>query len=261
MKNKICAILLVLSLFAGISMPVGEAKASSFPASLTIRTGSIYTFRSDRITGTATWTSSKNYVASISTTGVLTAKDPGTTTIKAVTSDNKSYYCKVIVKKKSGKKGSKYNPKTIPTKVPKGLNFTYYMEGKEVGTFNIQITRFVYGDEAAALALKNKSNPIPNENQQYLFFEVRLGYKSGSQTVKMSNVFDYNHNIFGAYGAKHLNPIDWGYGMGNNEAMNTVNISPGTTRTADAAILVEKGFRPVTFRLQTGVNSYTWVKL
>ena len=140
MKNKICAILLVLALFIGVFMPAQKAEASSFPASLTIRTGAIYTFRSDRITGAATWTSSKNYVASISTTGVLTAKDPGTTTIKAVTSDNKSYYCKVTVKKKYGKKGSKYNPKSIPTKIPKGLNFTYYMEGKEIGTFNIQIT-------------------------------------------------------------------------------------------------------------------------
>ena len=79
------------------------------------------------------------------------------------------------------------------------------MEGKKIGEFNIQITKFIYGEEAAKLALNNKSNAIPTADQQYLFFEVRLGYKS--------------------------------------------------------AILVENGFKPVTFRLQTGTNSYTWVKL
>ena len=263
MKKKTIALFLILAMSLCTWTPVGQAEAaSSFPAALTLRAGSIYTMRSDRLPSTGVkWTSSKGSVASISQSGVLTAKYPGTTTIKAKVSDEQSFYCKVTVKKKSGKKGSKYNPRTFPTKTPKGINFTYYMEGKKIGEFNIQITKFIYGEEAAKLALNNKSNAIPTADQQYLFFEVRLGYKSGTQTIKMSNVFDYNHNIFGAYGAKQLTPINWGYQMGANEVMSTVNISPGQTRTADAAILVENGFKPVTFRLQTGTNSYTWVKL
>ena len=263
MKNKTIAVLLIMALSLCLGTPaVPSEAASSFPAALTLRVGSIYTLRSDKLPSSGVkWSSSKKGVASVSQSGVLTAEYPGTTTVKALTPDNKSYYCKVTVKKKSGKKGSKYNPRTFPTKTPKGINFTYYMEGKKIGEFNIQITKFIYGEEAAKLALNNKSNAIPTADQQYLFFEVRLGYKSGTQTIKMSNVFDYNHNIFGAYGARQLIPINWGYQMGANEVMSTVNISPGQTRTADAAILVENGFKPVTFRLQTGTNSYTWVKL
>ena len=260
MKNKLSAIILVVALSLGVIAPAVDASAASMSVgSLKLRVGSLYSLRTTGLYGAVTWKSSDNSVASVKS-GIISAKGPGTTTISA-TSGNKSVTCKVNVKGISKKKGSKYNPKTLPAKKSKGLNFNFYMEEKKVGKFQIQIERFAYGEESARMALNNTSNPTPGANQQYLFFTVRLKYISGTQTIKMSNVFNYYNNIFGAYGAKQLKPINYGYAFGSNENISTVNISPGNTRTADVAILVEKGFTPVTFRLQTGPKSYTWVKL
>ena len=262
MKNKLSALILVAALMLGISYsgPVSSA-ASMSVGSLKLRVGCTYSLRTTGLYGTVTWKSSDTSVASVKN-GIISAKGPGNTTISA-TSGEKSVTCKVSVKGASKKKGSKYNPKTLPKDKKKGINFNFYMEEKKVGKFNIQIERFAYGEESARMALNNTSNPKPGATQQYLFFSVRLKYLSGTgtQTIKMSNVFNYYNNIFGAYGAKQLKPINYGYAFGNNENMSTVTISPGNTRTADVAILVEKGFTPVTFRLQTGPKSYTWIKL
>ncbi|MEE3468279.1 MAG: Ig-like domain-containing protein [Eubacterium sp.] len=261
MKNKFLAVLLVFALAFGIGTPAAPSEAASFPVtSLKLRVGSIYTLRPTGLLGVPTWSSSKKYVASVTQSGIITAKDPGTTTIKAKAGKT-TLSCKVTVKKKSKKKGGKYNPKSLPSNKNKGYDFTFYMEEKKVGSFNIQIERFAYGEESARMALNNTSNPKPLSTQQYLFFSVRLKYKSGTQTIRMSNVFNYFKNIYGAYGAKQLVPIDYGYGFGSHENISTVNISPGNTITADVAVLVEKGFTPVTFRLQTGPTSYTWIKL
>lgn len=260
MKNKLSAIILVAALMLGICAPVTDSKAASMSVtSLKLRVGCIYSLRTTNLFGKVTWKSSDTSVASVKN-GNISAKGPGTTTITASNGD-KSVSCKVTVKGVSKKKGSKFNPKTLPKKKTKDLSFNFYMEEKKVGKFKIQIERFAYGNESARLAMNNSSNPAPGATQQYLFFSVRLKYVSGTQTIKMSNVFNYHKNIFGAYGAKHLKPINYGYAFGHNENMSTVNISPGNTRTADVAILVEKGFTPVTFRLQTGPKSYTWVKL
>ena len=261
MKNKFLSILLVFALAIGIGIPAAPAEAASFPVtSLTLRKGATYTLRPKGLLGAVYWTSSKKYVARVTQTGVITAEDTGTTVIRAK-AGHTTLSCKVKVKKKSKKSGSKYNPKLLPSKKNKGYNFTFYMEEKKIGKFNIQIEKFAYGDESAKMALNNKTNPKPKSTEQYLFFTVRLKYMSGSQTVKMSHVFNYNKNIFGAYGAKQLIPENYGYGFGTHENMLTVNISPGNTITADVAILVEKGYTPVTFRLQTGPKSYTWLKL
>ncbi len=261
MKNKLSAIILVAALMLGICAPAPVSKAASMSVgSLKLRVGCTYSLRTTGLYGHVTWKSSDTSVATINKSGIISAKGPGRTTISA-TSGEKSVSCKVNVKSISKKKGSKFNPKTLPKNIKKGINFNFYMEEKKVGSFNIQIERFAYGEESARMALNNASNPLPGAQQQYLFFSVRLKYLSGTQTIKMSNVFNYHKNIFGAYGAKQLKPIDYGYAFGNNENMSTVNISPGNTRTADVAILVEKGFTPVTFRLQTGPKSYTWIKL
>ena len=244
----------------GISYAGPDSSAASMSVgSVKLRVGCLYSLRTTGLYGSVKWKSSDTSVASVKN-GIVSAKGTGTTTISA-TSGEKSVTCKVHVKGISKKKGSKYNPKTLPKNKKKGINFNFYMEEKKVGKFNIQIERFAYGDESARMALNNTSNPVPGATQQYLFFTVRLKYLSGTQTIDMKHVFNYYNNIFGAYGAKQLKPINYGYAFGHNENMSTVKISPGNTRIADVAILVEKGFTPVTFRLQTGPKSYTWVKL
>ena len=261
MKSKLLALLLVFALVLGVGAPRSEASAATMSAtSITLRVGAVYTLRTTGLVGTVKWTSSKSSVASVSG-GKVTAKDDGTTTIKAKAGST-TVKCKVIVKPKSGKSGAKYNPKTFPTSGTKNITFNYYLEGREIGKFKISIPKFAYGSESAKMAKNNSSNPKPTSTQQYLYFRVKLTYVSGKETVLMRDVFNYNTNIYGAYGAKYLKPIDWGYGFESYEAMSKfTTISPGTTRTAGAAILVEKGFTPITFRLQTGKNSYTWIKL
>ena len=264
MKNKIVALLLVVAMVFGVSFNASPSRAARFSNSkskITLRVGAVYTLRDSAIGSSAKWTSSDRSVATVSKSGKVVAKGTGVTTIKA-TSGNTVRKCRVTVKAKSGAKGSKYNPKTFPTTGTKKIAFTFYSEGKKVGKFKIKISKFAYGSKAAAMARAgNSSNPIPKSNQQYLYFRVTLDFISGSQTVKMRDVFNYNKNIFGAYGAKQLTPINWGFGFEAYESMGSTAISPGTSRTAGVAILVEKGFKPVTFRIKTGKSKYTWIKM
>ena len=261
MKNKLISVLLLLTLTLGILAPASRSEAASLPVNnLKLRVGTIYTLRPQHLLGVPYWTTSDKTVATVNQSGVVVAKGPGTTLIR-VKAGNTTLACKVSVVKKKWKKGSKFNPRKLPKDKTEGYSFDFYMEEKKVGRFNIQIEKFASGEESAKMALNNSSNPKPGYGQQYLFFSIRLKYLSGTQTVKMANVFNHHKNIFGSYGTKYLKPVTYGFGFGSHENISTVNISPGNTIVADAAILVESGFIPVVFRLQTGPKSYTWIKI
>ncbi|MCR4605480.1 MAG: Ig-like domain-containing protein [Eubacterium sp.] len=264
MLKKYMSLMLVFSVLMGVlytgSNTSEAARFDNSKSKITLRVGAVYTLRSSGIGSAAKWTSSDKSVATVKK-GKVVAKGTGVTTIRAK-QGNISKKCVVTVKSASGKKGSKYNPKTFPKTGSKSIGFKFYMERKKIGKFKIKISKFKYGSKAAAMAKAgNSSNPVPNNNQQYLYFRVTLSYISGSQTIKMRDVFNYNKNIFGAYGAKHLAPINWGYGFEAYENMGNMVISPGTSKTAGVAILVEKGFKPVTFRIRTGKSKYTWIKM
>ena len=264
MKKKTLSLMLMLALMLGLVIPANRARAAEMPVtSVQLCVGAVYTLRPTGLVGTIKWTTSDNEVASVDATGMVVARSKGTAVIRAAVG-SVSVSCTVNVKKKSKKLGSKYNPKIRPGST-KWFKFTYFMEGKEIGEFRIQIQKFVYGREAAAMAAAagKNVNPVPTSTQQYLYFRIRMQYLSGTgtQTVKMSDVFDYNHNVFGSYGAVQLSPISWGYGFEAYQDMMSVNISPGNDITAGKAILVPNGFKPVTIRFQTGKNSYTWIKM
>ena len=254
--KKICSLLLVFALLCGISNNSITSKAATLGLNqekLILIKGNTFSLL---VSGTATtpkWSSNKKSVVSVSSTGKIKAKKAGSATITARVGATK-LKCKVTVKNRKGKKGSKTNPKSAYKK----NTFTYYEEGKKKGKFSLKLLNFSTGVEAAAMAAKNKSNPIPSENQEYIYFKFKMKYISGSQTLKAKQMFDYYHNIYGDNGTRKLKNVDWGFFFEPIDDLGTTRLSPGNSSTCGKAILIEKGHYPIMFRIQTGKNSYTW---
>jgi len=254
--KKICSLLLVCALLSGISYNSTLVKAATLGLNqekLTLIKGNTFTLFVSGTANTPKWSSSKKAVVSVSSTGKIKAKKAGSATITAKVGAIK-VKCKVKVKNRKGKKGSKTNPISAYSK----NTFTYYEEGKKKGKFSLKLLNFSTGVEAAAMAAKNKSNPIPSETQEYIYFKFKIKYISGSQTMKAKQMFDYYQNIFGDNGVTQLKNIDWGFFFEPIDDLGTTRLSPGNSTTCGKAILVEKGHAPIMFRIQTGKNSYTW---
>lgn len=101
---RVFALMVILTIAAPSILPVGSfvvAEAATIKLNkkeITLEVGKSQTLK---ITGTkkkVTWSSNKKSVATVSSTGKVTGKKPGTAVITAKV-DNKKYTCKVTVKK------------------------------------------------------------------------------------------------------------------------------------------------------------------
>lgn len=122
----------------------------------------------------------------------------------------------------------------------------------------MKLLRFESGESAAQMARANSSNPVPEANQEYIYFKFQIKYNSGTQTIEAKDIFNYYYNIYGDNSTRQLTNLDWGFFFEPVDDLGTVLLSPGNTVTCGKAILVEKGYSPITYRIQTGKNSYTW---
>lgn len=244
--------ILISSCLNGIPAKAATIKLNK--KSLTLKAGSSYTLKVKGTKAKVKWSSKKKSIATVSSKGKVRAKKAGKTTITAKVK-GKKYTCKVNVKaKQTGKAGSKTNPISAYKK----NTFYYYEEGKKKGKFTFELIQFASGEESADLAANNSANLTPSENQEYLYFKFRIKYISGSQTIKAKDIFNYYYNIYGNNSKKQINNIDWGFFFENVDDLGTTLLSPGNEVTCAKAILVNKGYSPITYRIQTGKNSYTW---
>ncbi len=205
--------------------------------------------------GKITWRSTKKSVASVSSSGKVTAKKIGTAQICAKFS-GKKLYCKVTVVGSTAdtKSGGRLNP--ISAYKKNTINF--YEDGKKIGTFKIKLTEFKSGNAASKRVLANTENPVPTDTQEYLYFQFEIEYVSGSEVVEAKDLFSYYYNIFDSTGTIQLENIDWGFYFELMEDLSDVSLSPGATSKCSKAVLVNKGNTPVMYRIRTGRNSYTW---
>ena len=244
---------IIISTCSG-SIPAKAATIKLNKKTLTLTAGSSYTLKVKGTKAKVKWTSKKKSVATVSSKGKVTAKKTGSTTITAKVK-GKKYTCKVTGKTKpSQKAGSKSNPISAYKK----NTFTFYEEGKKKGKFTFQLLKFASGDEASELALNNSANLAPTDNQEYIYFKFRIKYISGTQTIKAKDIFNYYYNIYGNNSSIQINNIDWGFFFENVDDLGTTLLSPGNDVTCAKAVLVTKGYSPITYRIQTGKNSYTW---
>lgn len=202
-----------------------------------------------------TWRSSKKSVAEVSAAGKVTAKKLGTASIYAKFS-GKKLTCKITVtgSASDSKSGGKLNPLSAYDE----HTINYYDDGKKIGTFKIQLKKFLSGDSAADHVLQNPENPDPGSTQEYLYFQFQIKYVSGSEVVEAKDLFSYYYNIYDSTGTTQLENIDWGFYFELMEDLSDVKLSPGGTSTCSKAVLVNKGNTPVIYRIRTGRNSYTW---
>ncbi len=106
--------------------------------------------------------------------------------------------------------------------------------------------------------MNNKENPVPANNQEYLYFRFQIKYVSGSEVVEAKDLFSYYYNIFDSTGTTQLENIDWGFYFELMEDLSDVTLSPGSSSKCSKAVLVNKGSTPVLYRIRTGKSSYTW---
>ncbi|MCH5253137.1 MAG: Ig-like domain-containing protein [Lachnospiraceae bacterium] len=254
--KKTLSLLLVFAMlcsFCLTALPAKAVTAKLNKTKLTLNAGASYILKVKDPSASVKWSSSKKSVASVSKKGKVTAKNAGTATITAKIK-NKKLRCKVTVKQKASGKGTKANPKSAYTTT----TFDYYEEGKNRGRFSIKLLSFVSGDEAAELAKNNSENLVPEKDQEYIYFKFRICYLSGSQTVNAKDIFNYYYNIYGDNSTRQMRNLDWGFFFEPIDDLGTTILSPGNKVTCGKAILVNKGYDPITFRIQTGKNSYTW---
>ncbi|MCR5796809.1 MAG: hypothetical protein K6G63_02690 [Eubacterium sp.] len=200
----------------------------------------------------AKWSSSKKSVAKVYSSGKVVAKKAGTAKIYAKVG-SKKYTCKITVTS-SGKRGSVKNPISAYAK----NTITYYNGPTKIGKFQIQLLDFKSGSKANELVAKQASNPKPTMNQEYLYFKFKIKYISGSQVTPAKELFDYYHNIFNSSGTTSVTNIDWGFFFDTTEDLSNVKLAPNNTIECSKAILVNKGYTPVIYRIPTGPTSYTW---
>lgn len=254
--RKTYSMLLVIGLLAGLVHAESSSQAATIKLNKTkysMLPGSSYTLKIKGTTKKAKWSSNKKSVATVSSKGKVTALKAGKAKITAKIG-RKKLNCTITVKKRPLGKGTKASPKSAYA----SNSFTFYEEGKKMGTITMKLERFASGDEAAELALNNSANPVPTSEQEYIYFKFKISYSSGSQTIKVKDVFNYYYNIFGNNSTKQLTNLDWGFFFENVDDLGQTLLSPGNTITCSKAILINKGCAPITYRIQTGKNSYTW---
>lgn len=254
--KKIFSIMLALGLLISISDTANLSQAATIKLNKTkyqMYPGTSYTLKVKGTSKKATWSSNKKSVATVTSKGKVTAVKAGKAKITAKIG-KKKLRCTITVKKLPMGKGTKTSPKSAYA----SNTFTFYEEGKKIGTITMKLERFESGEAAAALVANNATNPKPASNQEYIYFKFKISYSSGSQTIRVKDVFNYHHNIFGINSTKQLANLDWGFFFENVDDLGQVNLSPGNTVVCSKAILVTKGCAPITYRIQTGQHSYTW---
>lgn len=258
--KRILSLFLVLGLTVSLGSAAGTVTSKAATVKInknkvTLTVGKSISLKVKGTTKKAKWSSSKKSVATVGAkTGKVTAKKAGTATITAKIS-GKKYRCKVTVKpKETEKAGSKNNPLSAYDK----YTFDYYEEGKKRGKISLQLLSYISGDEAAELAKNNSSNPVPQENQEYIYFKFQIQYHSGTQTVNARNVFNYYYNIYGENSTTQIENLDWGFFFESVDDLGSTILQPGNKIICSKAILIYKGYDPITYKVQTGKNTYTW---
>ncbi len=257
--KRILSLLLVLCLCTSLWIP-DTSKSSAATVRMNKKTATLRIGRTCRLKvyGTKskiTWRSTKKSVASVNSSGVVTAKKMGTAKIYAKFG-GKKLYCKVSVTGSSAdtKAGGRLNPLSAYDE----HTISYYDDGKKIGTFKIKLETFQSGNSAKNRVLNNKENPVPANNQEYLYFRFQIKYVSGSEVVEAKDLFSYYYNIFDSTGTTQLENIDWGFYFELMEDLSDVTLSPGSSSKCSKAVLVNKGNTPVLYRIRTGKSSYTW---
>lgn len=256
--KKTISLLLIFAMLCGIIsiVPVSSSEAATIKLSKTKKSmyaGSSYQLKVKGTKKKVTWKSSKKTVATVSKKGLVSAIASGSATITAKVS-GKKLRCKITVTVKKTGKGTKASPKSAYV----ANTFNYYEEGKKKGKFSIQLLRFESGKTAASMAKNNSANVTPAKNQEYIYFKFKICYLSGTQTIEAKDIFNYYYNIYGSNSTKQLTNISWGFFFEPVDDLGTTTLSPGNKVTCGKAVLVEKGHTPITFRIQTGKNSFTW---
>ena len=215
----------------------------------------------------AKWSSNKKSVATVSSSGKVTAKKKGSATITAKIG-SKKYKCKVTVKNPVTANGG---DRAHPLSAYAGYNIDVYNYSEKIGKFGIKLLDYKDGDEAEAYIMRNDEygfNQAPSASQEYIYVKFEIKYLSGEKDVDATDVINHYSNFFNSKANYQLDNIDWAYNIEDEDSMVDdmvdVNLYPGGSAICSKAILVRAGNTPITYRIQTGYDKneyepiYTW---
>lgn len=189
--------------------------------------------------------------------GTITGVAIGNTRVYASIA-GKNFYCNVNVVSDAG---------TIKNPLSAFNEYTtdIYSYSDKIGNFTIQLLDYKDGDEAKKLVDNfDGYSPDLESNQEYIYFKFHVKYNSGEKQVEMSDVINLYTGLFSNDSTYMLDSIDWAFGVDGNPDMVNISLYPGGEATFSTTIVIQKGYTPVTYRLETGYDKksfnslYTW---
>ena len=236
MKRKLSILtaltVLIVSVFAvPVSSNAAEAKISR--TSVTVYKGATYTLKISGTQEKGSWSSTAKSVATVNSSGKITAKKPGKSTVK-VTVSGKTYKCKVTVKKLQ----------TSSTAAKKA--FKKYLD-KSIGKKWSKYSRFSNSKfRFVCLDLGTGKNKVPTMfvwNSASAHFEGYIGvYQYINGKVKCINKNDWISAVYPSAGTVLTCYSGGGYGEVLTYYYSTLNKKTTAKEKAFTAILSEKSF-------------------
>lgn len=134
------------------------------------------------------WSSSKKSIASVNSSGKITAKKAGTATITA-TVLNKKYSCKVTVKKISNSAGE--GTYDSPFKLSYGKTFSYTDYNSNIYKVSLKLLETIDGEDANQIVKEeNMFNEEPDSTNRWVLYHYKLKYISGSEEISASDILN-----------------------------------------------------------------------
>lgn len=202
------------------------------------------------------WYSENENIAIISN-GTITGISIGNTQVYALVA-GKKFYCNVTVISDTG---------TIKNPLSAFNEYTtdIYSYGDKIGNFTIQLLDYKDGDDAKKLVDSYDGySPDLESNQEYIYLKFYTKYNTGEEQVEMNDVINLYSGLFSNDSTYMLDSIDWAFGVDGNTDMVNVSLYPGGEATFSTTIVIQKGYTPITYRLETGYDKksfkpiYTW---
>ncbi len=224
-----------------------------------VKEGDSLTLKVTGTTQTINWSSDKTSVATVSSKGVVSAKNAGSAIITAKVGGI-SLKCTVTVENASPKGGTRTNPLSAYAAYTTDI----YAYSTYLGKFTIQLLDYKDGEAAKKYVMKNKDNPRPTSKQEYIYMKFKIKYISGSEEICGADVIWYYSDLYNTAANKRINYLDSAYNFDDVEDLDEIYLYPGGSAVCSKALLISAGNSPVTYRVQTGYDNskekpiYTW---
>lgn len=180
----------------------------------------------------------------------------GTSYLKAKVG-KKTYKCKVMIKKKTPKKGTRANPLSAYN-----WNTVDIYGARYYGKFKIKLLEYKDGNEAFDYLSNHGANKKYKDSKEYIYLKFKINYIKGKEEVPVDLAINDYSDFFDYSSRQQLSCERIKYKDGTKD-LNKTTVKPGKSVICSKAIVINKGNTPITYRALTGYDKkynmiYTW---